>query len=286
MLRTHWIDRALAAAALTGTALAAWSALAQSPGDFSTLSTAGTATLNGDVLICSGRPWIDVRCPSMAGGAVGDGAHDDTAAIQAAIDAAITNNWPVHLSSGTYKVDVDADDRLCRPGLARLSADFRGRDDRRPQPSPRVRSCRCSAPAACRGQPADCFYFKQEGMLFVLADTPDYAVVIGKNDFSDAHNTIKLDHLNVNNRSIGSGRRRLPVQLRARQRFVGGLRVGRRRCRACARTDTVLADFGVRHRAGHRRTGARARKRLQLRQYVFRSRSRSVADLSQHHDAA
>src|SRR4029079_19000415 len=27
------------------------------------------------------------------------------------------------------------------------------------------------------------------------------AVVIGKTDFSDAHNTIKLDHLNVNNAS-------------------------------------------------------------------------------------
>ncbi len=37
--------------------------------------------------------------------------------------------------------------------------------------------------------------------MFVLANTPDYAVVIGKLDFSDAHNTIKLDHLNVNNAS-------------------------------------------------------------------------------------
>jgi polygalacturonase len=32
----------------------------------------------------------------MAGGAVGDGAHDDTAAIQATIDAAVANNWPVN----------------------------------------------------------------------------------------------------------------------------------------------------------------------------------------------
>lgn len=37
------------------------SARAQSPGNFSTLSTTGTATLNGDVLMCSGRPWIDVK---------------------------------------------------------------------------------------------------------------------------------------------------------------------------------------------------------------------------------
>jgi hypothetical protein len=51
------------------------------------------------------------------------------------------------------------------------------------------------------GSPTGCFYFKEEGVLFVLANTPAYAVVIGKADFSDAHNTIKLDHLNVNNAS-------------------------------------------------------------------------------------
>jgi hypothetical protein len=51
---------------------------AQLPGNFSTLSTTGTATLGGDVLMCSGRPWIDVRC----NGAVGDDSHDDTNAIQ------------------------------------------------------------------------------------------------------------------------------------------------------------------------------------------------------------
>ena len=72
----------------------------QAPGSFSTLSTTGTATLGGDVLMCSGRPWLDVRCY----GAVGDGNHDDTAAIQTAINNAIANNWPVHLAAGTYKV--------------------------------------------------------------------------------------------------------------------------------------------------------------------------------------
>ena len=104
MRSTMWIDRALGAVALIGGVLAAWSAPAQSPGNFSTLSTTGTATLNGDVLMCSGRPWIDVRCPSMAGGAVGDDSHDDTTAIQTTINTAVTNNWPVHFPAGTYKV--------------------------------------------------------------------------------------------------------------------------------------------------------------------------------------
>src|SRR5262249_15638693 len=71
---------------------AALPSLAQSPGNFSSLSATGTATLNGDVLMCSGKPWIDVRCD----GAVGDGSHDDTTAINATIATAITNGWPVH----------------------------------------------------------------------------------------------------------------------------------------------------------------------------------------------
>ena len=54
---------------------------AQSPGNFSTLSTTGTSTLAGDVLMCSGHPWIDVRC----NGAVGDDSHDDTTAINTTI---------------------------------------------------------------------------------------------------------------------------------------------------------------------------------------------------------
>ena len=191
-----WIDRALAAAASAATMLAVCSALAQSPGNFSTLSATGTTTLNGDVLICSGRPWIDVKC----NGAVGNGTNDDTAAIQSAINTAVTNNWPVHIPAGTYKV------------TAKLTIDYAGQasrgfrlisegatiDGRTISTGPVLQvQCAGGTPAS----PAGCFYFKQEGLLFVLANTPAYAVVIGKTDFSDAHNTIKLDHLNVNNAS-------------------------------------------------------------------------------------
>jgi hypothetical protein len=203
MRRTEWIDWALAAAALAGSAFVAWSSLAQSAGNFSTLSTTGTATLNGDVLICSGRPWIDVKCPSMAGGAVGDGSNDDTAAIQSTIDAAVTNNWPVHIPAGNYKV------------TAKLTIDYAGQASRgfrlisegatidgRSIAAGAVLQVQCSG--GTPESPTGCFYFKEEGVLFVLADTPSYAVVIGKPDFSDAHNTIKLDHLNVNNASTSA----------------------------------------------------------------------------------
>lgn len=202
MSRTGWIDRALAAA-LTGTALVSGSALAQAPGDFSTLAAQGAATFNGDVLICSGRPWIDVRCPNLAGGAVGDGNHDDTGAIQAAIDAGVANNWPVHLSAGTYKISamVTIDYAGQAKSGFRLISEGATIDGRAIAAGP-VLQVKCSG--GVPGAPADCFYFKQEGVLFVLADTPGYAVAIGNDDFSDAHNTIKLDHLNINNRNTGS----------------------------------------------------------------------------------
>jgi len=203
MVSPPWIDRTLAAAAAVGCLLIAASAVGQSAGNFSTLSTTGTATLNGDVLMCSGRPWIDVKCPSMAGGAVGDGSNDDTAAIQAAINAGVANNWPVHLPAGTYKVTA----KLTIDYAGQASSGFRlisegARLDGRSIASGPVLQVQCSGGTA--GTPANCFYFKEEGALFVDANTPAYAAVIGKTDFSDAHNSIKLDHLIVNNASTAA----------------------------------------------------------------------------------
>src|SRR5258708_1091037 len=175
-------------------------AQAQSPGSFSTLSTTGAATLGGDTLMCSGHPWLDVRCPSMAGGAVGDGSHDDTSAIQTAINTAVTNNWPVHIPAGTYKV------------TSKITIDYAGQSgngfrlisagatpDGRTIAAGPVLEVQCNG--GTTGSPANCFYFKEEGTLFVNANTPSYALVLGKSDFSDAHNSIKLDHLSVNNAS-------------------------------------------------------------------------------------
>ncbi len=51
--------------------------------------------------------------------------------------------------------------------------------------------------------PKGCFYFNEQGTLFVNANTSGYAVVIGQRDFSDAHNSIKIDHLIVNNANAG-----------------------------------------------------------------------------------
>jgi Pectate lyase superfamily protein len=167
---------------------------AQSSGNFSTLSTTGTATLSGDVLMCSGRPWIDVRC----NGAVGDGAHDDTTAINTTIATAITNNWPVHLSTGTYKVSspISIDYAGQASKGFRLISEGATIDGRAVASGPVLQiQCGGGSPTS----PTGCFYFKEEGSLFVNASSPTYAVVLGKTDFSDAQNSVKLDHLIVNN---------------------------------------------------------------------------------------
>jgi hypothetical protein len=52
--------------------------------------------------------------------------------------------------------------------------------------------------------PKGCFYFHQEGTLFVNADTPDWALRFGLDDLSDAHNSAKIDHLIVNNNNGAS----------------------------------------------------------------------------------
>jgi hypothetical protein len=172
---------------------------AQSPGNFSTLSTTGTATLDGDVLVCSGRPWIDVRCS----GATGDDIHDDTSAIQNTINNAVTHNWPVHFPAGTYKVTSE----LIIDYAGQASNGFRiisqgAIIDGRAIAGGPVLQIQCGGGTSA--SPTGCFYFKGEGSLFVNANTPAYAFVFGKSDFSDAQNSAKVDHLVVNNSSTNS----------------------------------------------------------------------------------
>ncbi len=275
MLPTKWLDRALNAAALTLGVLVAWSALAQSPGNFSTLSTTGKATLNGDVLMCSGRPWIDVRC----NGAVGDDVHDDTAAIQTTINNAVTDNSPVYFGGGTYKVTSPI--AIDYAGQAtkgfRLISEGAVIDGRTIASGP-VLQVECSGGTIA--SPASCFYFHEEGTLSVWGNSgqqdlatltsgysagatilavstttpffagetvlvalhgggtfaspltavdsgagtitlqnalpsgadinaqvsiPSYPFMLGRNDLSDAHNAIKIDHLLVNNAATAPG---------------------------------------------------------------------------------
>src|SRR5215471_6230580 len=164
------------------------------------LDIAGQSTLQGDVVMCSGSPWIDVRC----NGAIGDGNHDDTAAINATIATAITNGRPVHFSPGTYKVtsQITVDYAGQASSGLRLISGGAVIDGRTIVSGP-VLQIQCSGGTA--GSPTGCFYFKEEGTLFVNGHTTSYAVVFGKPDFSDAHNSARIDHLIVNNASTAAG---------------------------------------------------------------------------------
>src|SRR5215469_3015015 len=64
-----------------------------------------------------------------------------------------------------------------------------------------VLSVKCSGgtPAA----PKSCFYFHQQGTLFLNGNSNTWAFELGVDDFSDAHNSVKIDHLIVNNAGPG-----------------------------------------------------------------------------------
>jgi hypothetical protein len=166
----------------------------------SSLNITGQSTLQGDVVMCSGSPWIDVRC----NGATGDGNHDDTAAINTNIAIAITNGRPVHFSPGTYKVtsQITVDYAGQASSGLRLISEGAVIDGRTIVSGP-VLQIQCSG--GTTGSPTGCFYFKEEGTLFVKGHTASYVVVFGKPDFSDAHNSARIDHLIVNNANTAAG---------------------------------------------------------------------------------
>jgi hypothetical protein len=166
----------------------------------SSLDITGQSTLQGDVVTCSGHPWIDVRC----NGAMADGSHDDTNAVNSTISTAIANNWPVRLTAGTYKVTSQIIiDYATQAGQGfRLISDGAVIDGRTIASGP-VLQIQCGG--GTTSSPTGCFYFREEGTLFVNGNTPAYVVVIGKTDFSDAHNSAKFDHLIVNNANTAAG---------------------------------------------------------------------------------
>ena len=147
-----------------------------------------------------------------------------------------------------------------------------------------ARYCRCSAPAALPGSPTGCFYFKEEGTLFVARQYPGLC----RGDRQDRFfGRTQLDQARPPERqqcvARSSARRRLQFNYVldsdlwaacVRPAALPAWRSSRRSSRAFPASGTAAGTGG---------RGARARERLQLRQHFFRARSGSVADLSQHH---
>ena len=149
---------------------------------------------------CAADAWVDVRCY----GAAGNGVSDDTAAIDRALAAALATGEPLFFPHGTFKLTrtlvidyaawADTGFRVISMGAVL---------DGRTISSAPVLEILCSGGTASSSK--GCFYFNEQGTLFVNANSDGYAVVIGRRDFSDAQNSIKIDHLVVNNANAGTG---------------------------------------------------------------------------------
>src|SRR5271169_1093167 len=125
--------------------------------------------------------------------------------LQDATTAAIAANEPLWLPAGTYVLNQElvidyaplaASSFQIIPDGAIIDATGTGQ---------RAMSIECSG--GTPDNPKSCFYFHIQGTLFVNADTSQAAVRFGQNDYSDAHNSAKTDHLVVNNGGSGYGLR-------------------------------------------------------------------------------
>jgi Pectate lyase superfamily protein len=118
------------------------------------------------MLSCSGRPWIDILCY----GADPTDTADSTTAIQTAINDAVANNVPVHFPAGTFKVSTQITiDYAGNAGTGfRLISGGATLDGNSITSGP-VLQVECSSGTIL--SPATCFYFHQEGTLFVQGNS-------------------------------------------------------------------------------------------------------------------
>lgn len=114
--------------------------------------------------------------------------------LQAAVDAALSTDRPLVLPRGSYRITAPLVIDYSQHAGTGFELISRGAT---------IDGTAVRGTALIIECAADCFYFHQEGTLFVNADADGPAVVFGKADFSDPHNSGKLDHLVVNNRNPG-----------------------------------------------------------------------------------
>jgi len=115
--------------------------------------------------------------------------------LQAAVDAALAGDLPLVLPRGSYRIAAPLVIDYSHHAATGFELIARGAT---------IDGTAVGGPALIVECKADCFYFHQEGTLFVNADTGGPAVVFGKADLSDPQNSGKLDHLIVNNRNAGA----------------------------------------------------------------------------------
>ena len=161
----------------------------------------GTTALACDETTVNQTRQADVTCY----GAAGTGNGDDSSAISKAANIAVTRHVPLVLPAGRYRVTNPVSVDYAPAYNTGIEIISQGAIiDGTAITGASVLDIHCSGGSAAN--PKGCFYLHLSGTLFVYANSPnEWAVVLGADDFSDAHNSVKLDHLIVNNSATAGG---------------------------------------------------------------------------------
>ena len=122
--------------------------------------------------------------------------------LQDATSAAIAANQPLWLPAGTYVLNQELVIDYAPLAASGFQIISDGAVIDATATGLRAMSIECSG--GTPANPKGCFYFHIQGTLFVNANTREAAVRFGLNDYSDAHNSAKIDHLIANNAGSGS----------------------------------------------------------------------------------
>ena len=135
---------------------------------------------------CNPADRIDARC------------YPD---LQTATAAALTANVPLWLPAGPYTLDRELIIDYAPLAATGFQIISDGAVIDATATGLRAITVTCSGGTSDNSKA--CFYFHIQGTLLVNANTWQAAFRFGQNDYSDAHNSAKIDHLIVNN--AGSG---------------------------------------------------------------------------------
>jgi len=117
---------------------------------------------------------------------------------QAAVRDALASDRPLFLPRGSYPISRTlVIDYVAHAGTGFLLISDGATIDGTGIAKAPVLAVKCSG--GTTAAPKSCFYFHQQGTLFVNGNSNTWAFELGADDFSDAHNSVKLDHLIVNN---------------------------------------------------------------------------------------
>jgi hypothetical protein len=165
------------------------------------LAAADAAALACDQTTVNVTHQADVTCY----GAAGTGGGDDSRAINRAASVAVKRHVPLVLPAGGYSVTspISIDYATAYDTGIEIISQGAIIDGTAVTGAP-VFHIYCSGGSPAH--PTGCFYLHLSGTLFIYANSPgEWAVVLGTYDFSDAHNSVKIDHLIVNNAAVAGG---------------------------------------------------------------------------------